>query len=383
MRKKMDDFDTYRSEFPITKTCCFMNHAAVSPPPVRVTRAVESLMAEFGSFEVDHYARWMKRVAEVRHLFARLIQGSPDEIAFIGNTSEGLGTVAAGLEWKAGDGVLVPMPEFPANVYPWMNLERQGVEVKFIPRKNGRFGVEAVDKALDPGSRLLSVSSVDFSTGFRCDLEALGDFCKRKGLLFCVDAIQSLGLIHMDVKKYGIHFLAAAGHKWLLSTMGCGGLYISEAVKDRIHPGRVGWKSVVHEEDFFHLHFDLKPDARRFETGTLNLPGIYALGAAIGLLLDAGIEKIFERVLALNDLLIRGLEGRRVQIATPMGKEERSGILSFIPLADPKALYKFLSQKRVAVSLRENMIRLSPHFYNNGEDVAAFFDAMDQFSEWK
>jgi selenocysteine lyase/cysteine desulfurase len=220
---------------------------------------------------------------------------------------------------------------------------------------------------------------VDFVTGFRCELEALGDFCKRKGILLCVDAIQSLGIIPMDVKKYGIHFLAAGGHKWLMSTMGAGGLFISKDVNDLIHPERVGWKSVMQEQDFFQLQFDLKPDALRFEPGTMNVTGIYALGAAIDLLLEVRIENAFKQVLAINDLICEGLNERNVRIATPMARGERSGILSFIPPSDPKTLYRYLIQKNIMVSLRDHMIRLSPHFYNNRNDVERFLQVLDSF----
>ena len=358
-----------------------MNHAAVSSPPIRVVKSVESLLREFSYCGIECYPKWLKRIAEVRGLFAKLIKAHAHEIAFVGNTSEGLSTVAAGLEWKEGDVVLVPTPEFPANIYPWMNLERQGVSLQFIQREEGRFGVREIERVLKPRTRLLSVSSVDFSTGFRCDLEAIGDFCKRKGILFCVDAIQSLGVIPMDVKKYAIHFMAAGSHKWLLSTMGCGTLFISNEVNDLVHPGQVGWKSVVDEEEFFQLSFDLKPDALRFEPGTMNMAGIYALGAALDLLQELGIEKIYRNVLNINDLLFQGLMDRNVRIMTPMGQEERSGILSFIPSSDPKSLFKFLAGKKIVVSLRDNMIRLSPHFFNNGDDVRIFFEALDGFGE--
>lgn len=358
-----------------------MNHAAVSSPPIRVVKSVESLLREFSYCGIECYHKWLKRIAEVRRIFAKLIKAHDHEIAFVGNTSEGLSTVAAGLVWKEGDVVLVPTPEFPANIYPWMNLERQGVLLQFIQRKEGRFGIREIERALKPRTRLLSVSSVDFSTGFRCDLEAIGDFCKRKGILFCVDAIQSLGVIPMDVKKFGIHFMAAGGHKWLLSTMGCGTLFISNEVNDIVHPGQVGWKSVMDEEEFFQPSFDLKPDALRFEPGTMNVAGIYALGAALDLLQELGIEKIYRNVLNINDLLFQGLMDRNVRVMTPMGQEERSGILSFIPSSDPKSLFKFLAGKRIVVSLRDNMIRLSPHFYNNGDDVRIFFDALDGFGE--
>lgn len=375
----MEDFDRYRSEFPITENHTFMNHAAVSSPPLRVVRSVESLLREFSYCGVECYPKWLKRITEVRGLFARLIKAHNHEIAFVGNTSEGLSAVATGLGWKDGDVVLVPSPEFPANLYPWMNLERQGVLVQFIQREEGRFGIREIERALKPRTRLISVSSVDFSTGFHCNLESIGDFCKRKGILFCVDAIQSLGVIPMDVKKYGIHFMAAGSHKWLLSTMGCGTLFISNEVNDIVHPGRVGWKSVVAEEEFFQVHLDLKPDALRFEPGTMNVTGIYALGAALDLLRELGIEKIYRNILDINDLLFQGLTDRNVRIMTSMDQEERSGILSFVPSSDPKTLFKYLAGKKIVVSLRDNMIRLSPHFYNNEDDVRIFFEALDSF----
>lgn len=375
------DFEGYRSQFPITNTYTFMNHAAISAPPVTVTRAVQDLLHEFSNQGISCYPKWMKRVEEVRGLASQLIKAAPEEIAFTGNTSEGLSTVAAGLQWRNGDSVLVPRPEFPANVYPWMNLERQGVNVHFFDREDGRFDMGKIETVLVPGTRLLSVSSVDFATGYHCDLEALGDYCREKGILLCVDAIQSLGVVPMDVKRYGIHFLAAGGHKWLLSTMGCGFLYVSGEADALLHPSRVGWKSVVEEEDFFRVHFDLKPDALRFESGSMNVAGIYALGAAMDLIMEVGVENIFRRITALNDALVLGLQDRNARIVTPLGPGERSGIVSFLPSSDPKVLYDYLSQEHMAVSLRNDMIRLSPHFYNNMDDIHRFFEVLDRFQE--
>ncbi|MGD8229165.1 MAG: aminotransferase class V-fold PLP-dependent enzyme [Desulfobacteraceae bacterium] len=379
MEKAVYDFDNYRSEFPIAERCVFMNHAAISPLCMRVVSTVESLFREFSDYGSEYYPRWAKRIEEVRRLFASLIHADSDEIAFMTNTSEGLSVVAAGIDWKEGDGVLIARPDFPANIYPWINLERKGVRVHYFERNEGRFSIKEVDKALIPGTRLLSVSSVDFATGFLCDLEALGEFCRKKGLLFCVDAIQSLGLIPMDVKKYGIHFLASGGHKWLLSAMGCGCLFVSKDVDHLVHPVQVGWKSVVQEEAFFLIQFDLKPDALRFEPGTMNVAGIYALGAALELLMEADVEKVYAHVMALNHLLYEGLKERKVRILTPMGANERSGILSFIPSSDPKSLHIFLTEEMIRVSLRNQMIRLSPHFYNNKDDIERFFQALDRY----
>jgi len=379
MKKIMEDFQSYRSQFPIAERYVFMNHAAISPLSLRVVKTVESLFREFSQHGLDYYPKWAKRISEVRRLFAELIHADPDEIAFVGNTSEGLSAVATGLEWKRGEGVLIPKPDFPTNIYPWLNLERRGIEVHFFEKKDGRFGVEDVEKALRPNIRLLSVSTVDFATGFLCDLEQLGDLCRRKGILFCVDAIQSLGLIPMDVRKHGIHFLASGGHKWLLSAMGCGGLFISRDVNRLVHPERVGWKTVVQEEDFFRLQFDPKPDALRFEPGTMNVAGIYALGASLELLMEVGVERAYAHVLALNDLLYEGLNERMLPIASPMGSDERSGILSFVPSSEAKSLYNFLTNEGIRISLRNHMIRLSPHFYNNEEDVDRFFQTLDRY----
>ena len=343
-------------------------------------KVVEELLGQMARYGGGRYPEWMEQIEDVRRLVAALLSCQPGEVAFTGNTSEGLGMVASGVKWRKGDVVIIPAPEFPANLYPWENLTSQGVRTKRIERKNGAFHVEDVEKALEPGTRLVSVSSVDFCTGFRCDLESLGDLCRRKGILLCVDAIQSLGIIPMDVKKYGIHFLSAGGHKWLLSPMGCGIVYISEEVNHLVHPDRVGWKSVIDEENFFQQDFRLKPDALRFESGSMNVAGIYALGAAIGLLKEAGLDRVNERIMFLNDLFIAGLQDRKIKIASSLIRQERSGILSFFPDGDPEILHGFLNKRDIIVSVRNGMIRLSPHFYNNPNDVALFFESLDRFA---
>lgn len=373
----MSDFEEYRAEFPITGKFTFMNHAAISPMPLRVESALESMLREYCELGIDGYPSWMSRTAEVRKRFARLIHAKPQEIAFVGNTSEGLGAVASGIDWNPGELVMVPRPDFPANIYPWMNLERRGVGTVFFDRTEGRFDIGTLEKALRPGVRLLSISSVDFATGYLCDLQAVGEFCRSKGIFFCVDAIQSLGVIPMDVRKCGIHFLAAGGHKWLLSVMGCAVLFISGDCSDQIHPDRVGWKSVVQEEDFFNIRLELKRDALRFEPGTMNIPGIYALGASVEMILSLGVRNICNRIFDINDQLYEGLRDRGLRVVTSMAKGERSGILSFIPEPDPISVYRSLNGKGIRISLRNQMIRLSPHFYNNEEDVRRFFDALD------
>ncbi len=374
----MQDMDRYRDLFPITKKYVFLNSAAVSPPSLPVVDAVGNLFQEFSTEGISCYGSWMKRVADTRSLFARLIGARSEEIAFTGNTSDGLSAVAMGMQWKKGDVVLLPRPDFPSNVYPWLNLERLGIKVHFFDRTDGRFETRDVEAALVPGTRLISVSSVDYASGFRCNLEELGELCRNKGILLCVDAIQSLGVIPMNVKKCGIHFLASGGHKWLLSTMGIGALFVDSEVNDMLHPVRVGWRSVVNENDFSSLHFQLKPDALRFESGTLNLPGITALGAALSLILGVGVPRIRDHVSSLVDEIHAGLARRNLRVVSGVPVADRSGIVSFVPASDPGTLFQYLLSRRVMVSLRGEWIRLSPHFFNNSEDVRAFFQVLDR-----
>lgn len=373
------DFTAFRAQFAVSREFTFLNHAAVAAPPQPVVEAVAGFLGECAAQGSLDYARWLARLARVRRQAADLLGASAAEIAFVPNTSTGLATVAEGLDWRPGESVLVAVPDFPANVYPWQHLERRGVAVRFIERDaGGRIGPEAVAKALVPGARLLAISSVDYVSGFAADLPALGGFCREQGLLFCVDAIQSLGVLPLDVKACGIHLLAAGGHKWLLGPMGSGLLYVESSVADRFAPPLVGWKSVVDEENF-ELHFELKQDAGKFEPGTLNLPGIFGFGAALELLQSIGVADIRQRVLALNDRFAEGLRARGLQVVSPWGEAERSGILTFHPPADALRCFRFLAERKVLVSPRGGMIRLSPHFWNDERDLDAFFAALDAF----
>jgi selenocysteine lyase/cysteine desulfurase len=375
----MKKITEYRSEFPITEKFSFFNNAAASATPLRVTRAVIDLMLQISHESSLHYSDWIKTIERTRSLFAQLINADPSEICFITNTSEGLSTVAGGISWKSGDKIIVVVPDFPSNVYPWMNLERKGVETSFLQRRNGRFGIRDVKASLRPGTRLIAVSSTDFVTGFRCDIEELGTFCRQEGILFCVDAIQQLGAAPIDVKSCGISFLASGGHKWLLATMGLGALYVAREVNDLIEPVRVGWKSVENEEDFYHLELRFKADARRFEPGTLNLVGITALGTAIEMLLEIGIESIFRRICDINDIIASELRKRSIHIISSMDPMHRSGILSF-ETEDAGQLFRYLLKRGVLTSQRGSALRLSPHFYVDESDIERLFEALDTYS---
>jgi len=320
----------------------------------------------------------MDRVEEVRRSCAILTGAEPEEIAFVKNTSQGISIVAEGLDWKEGDNLLICEKDFPSNIYPWLNLKRKGVEIRVVPSQNERILLEDIELLIDSRTKLLTVSSVNFSSGFKIDLKMVGELCNRKRILFFVDAIQSLGVIPMDVNEFKIDFLAADGHKWLLSPEGTGIFYCRKELAPRINPPLIGWKSIINESDYDHVDFRLKTNALRFEEGSLNVMGIYALGAAIDLLVEVGIDRIQARVIELGDLIIREAEKRDFQVRTPKSKEERGGIISIIGNFDPINVKDRLKEEGILVNVRGGAIRISPHFYNTEYEVLRLFNAIDE-----
>jgi len=298
------NIENIRKEFPVADEIIFFDHARVAPLPERVRKAVTAFVDDATNFGTVHYETWILELERTRKKFAQLINADIDEVAFIKNTSEGISIVANGFDWQPGDNVVIPDIEFPANVYPWWNLKQKGVETRMVKSVAGRVLFDDLIKKVDSRTRILSVSSVECNSGFRSDLNRIGTFCKEKGILFFVDAIQSLGVLPMDVKKDGIDFLSADGHKWMLSVEGLGGFYISKEVVDKIRPVTMGWGNVVNAENFMDYDFTLKEDAKKFEEGTPNTMSIHAFGAALELLLETGIDNIEERVMHLGDRII-------------------------------------------------------------------------------
>ncbi|OGE23172.1 MAG: hypothetical protein A2V51_03655 [Candidatus Dadabacteria bacterium RBG_19FT_COMBO_40_33] len=374
-KKSLED---YRKEFPVTRSYVYLDHAGVAPVSLRVKRAVEKFLSVATESGMFNYKQWMDRVEEVRRSCAILTGAEPEEIAFVKNTSQGISIVAEGLDWKEGDNLLICEKDFPSNIYPWLNLKRKGVEIRVVPSQNERILLEDIELLIDSRTKLLTVSSVNFSSGFKIDLEVVGRLCKGKGILFFVDAIQSLGVIPMDVNEFKIDFLAADGHKWLLSPEGTGIFYCRKELALRINPPLIGWKSIINESDYDHVDFRLKTNALRFEEGSLNVMGIYALGAAIDLLVEVGIDRIQARVIELGDLIIREAEKRDFQVRTPKSKEERGGIISIIGNFDPIKVKDKLKEEGILVNVRGGAIRISPHFYNTEYEVLRLFNAIDE-----
>ncbi|HEV3115935.1 MAG TPA: aminotransferase class V-fold PLP-dependent enzyme [Gemmataceae bacterium] len=371
------DWLKLRDELPITRHWAFFDHAAVAPITSRAQRAMNEWAADMAENGDANEPRWVRRVEEVRRLAGQLVNADPLDIAFIKNTSEGIGIVAEGFPWQAGDNIITAAEEYPANIYPWMNLANRGVEVRMIASRDRRLWIEDVRAAMDGRTRVVSLSWVEYASGFRNDLSAIGSLCRERGILFFVDAIQGLGVFPLDVQRTPIDFLAADGHKWLLGPEGAGILYVRRELVDRLHAVGVGWNSVVGSRNFSQIDFRLKPHAGRWESGSLNVAGITTLGASMELLLEIGIANIAERILALTDHLCGRAEPAGLEVFSSRQPGDKSSIVSLIvPGADARQLVKLCRSQGFVINQRAGRIRISPHCYNTTEEIDRLIDTL-------
>lgn len=371
-------------EFPWRLTTIQMNHAAVSPLPARAVAALAEYAELLSTRGPLAFPEMEARLAALRRDGARLLGvteklGGASSIAIVPNTTYGLALVAQGLDWRPGDVVVTTESEFPANLAPWLDLARFGVEVRRIPTRDGAFTAEEVFAACDARTRLVSLSLVAYHTGFVAPAAEVGAFCREGGIVFGLDAIQATGAIPVDVAALDADFLSADGHKWMLGPEGCGLFFTTPALRARLRAPS-GWLNLKRTDP---SRYDLgdRPeyveDARKFEIGAPPMPGVYALHAAIGLLLAAGSEAIGARIRAALAPLEEGLP-RLGWEPILHGQSVRSGILSSRPPAgtDPRRAMRNLESNGVACSARAGFLRLSPHFGNEPEDATRVLDLL-------
>lgn len=371
------DLTAQRRHFPVTERWIYLNHAAVAPLSRPAARAMGEQIADAESNGLVHIDTWNALYREARQSVARLIGARSADISFQKNTTDGLLTVANGLDWRPGDAVVLPEGEFPANVYPWLNLSTRDVEVRRVPLRGARLHVDDVAAAMDAHVRVVSVSSVSFFCGFRCDLAPLSQLCRDCDALFVVDGIQSVGALATAVTDWGVDCLAADGHKWLMGPEGCAFLYTSPRARDRLQVANLGWGSVATAYDFLDCDTRLQPDARRYETGTQNTAGIAGLKAAIDLLASVGADQVEARVMALTDRLCAGLNRRGFSLLSPRAPGEGSGIVTFrSATCDSGELDARLRQAGIVATDRGGCLRFSPHFYNTEDEIDAALEAL-------
>jgi len=309
---------------------------------------------------------WYRRIEQFRTLFAQMIGAEPEEVAFVQNTTAGISLVAEGFPWQPGDNVVTRADEFPSNQYPWMNLASRGVEVRRVEVRGEPEDLDRLAAACDQRTRIVTVSWVTFGTGWRHDLDRLAEMAHSRGAFLFVDAIQALGVFPLDLRHTPVDFLAADGHKWLLGPEGAGVFYVRREHLDRLHPLGVGWNSVVHSHDFSHIELKLKDRAERYEGGSPNSAGLLGLAASVELLAR------------LTDLACERLQSLGAVIHSNRRFEEhKSGIVSFeLPGRDPQALRAGCLEQQVVLSCRAGRLRISPHAYNDQEDLDRLIEAL-------
>ena len=376
----MDLDDLFEQEFPVESNLVYLNHAAVAPWPLRTGEAVRRFAAECVDMGACDYVTWLEKEQELRGQLARLINAqSADDIALLKNTSEGLSTVAQGFPWTAGDNIVISNEEFPSNRIVWESLAGRGVELRQVSLERGGDGESALLAAADARTRLLAVSSVQYASGLRIDLKRLGRQCRERGIAFCVDAIQGLGVTAHDVQSMAIDFLAADAHKWLLGPEGIAVFYCSPAWRERLALHEYGWHMTDHPHDFERTQWRPAASARRFECGSPNMLGIHAFSASLSLIEDIGAAEMEKRVLGnaayLMDAIVRNPQ---LELITDNRPGRHAGIVTFRHRSLAVAtLFEHLRAQRIICAQRAGGIRFSPHIYHSHETLDRALEALD------
>ena len=370
----LENEELRRHEFPVTQKKIFLGHAGDCPLPRRVTEAVVSYAQEAATGDQEKFA-YPGILEKGRELGAQLLNCQSNEVAFVGPTSLALSFIASGLKLRRGDNVLVYFEDYPSNVYPWMALADQGVEVRLLNTRGlGVIRPKDVVGQVDENTRLVALASCHFISGYRVDLHAIGKYLHSRNILFCLDAIQTLGAFPTTVEE--VDLLAADAHKWLLGPCGAGLMYVRGSVQERITPPIYGWNNVQCPNFVAQEHLVLRSGPQKYEAGTYNLLGIVGLLAGIELILELGVENIARELLRKRARLVPALQAKGCTVLQADAPPENgSGIVSFHrPGSDLAALHQKLTDAGVVTSLRadrtgQQYIRLSPHFYNTDAEL--------------
>ena len=362
-----------RHEFPVTRDKIFLGHAGVCPLPRRVADAIADC-ARLGSLG-DQEAFVLHRLDEARQLASKLLNCQTDEIALVGPTSLGLSLVASGLNFRKGDNILIYHDDYPSNVYPWMALAAKGVQVRLLNTR-GLGVIRPIDVMgqVDENTRLVALASCHFISGYRLEFPAIGKFLRERGILFCLDGIQTLGAFPTTVEH--VDFLAADAHKWLLGPCSAGLLYVRRDLQEKLNPPVYGWHNVRNPNFVAQEQIVFRNGAVKFEAGTHNLLGLVGVIAAMEIALEVGVANIADELLRKRALLVPALLAKGFTVLNADAKPDNaSGIVTFFqPGKDPSPLHQKLTDAGVIASLRtdrkgQNFIRFSPHFYNTDAEL--------------
>jgi len=371
-------------EFPVRNNLIYLNHAAVSPLPRRCGDAVKSFVDEYVHLGTKNYLDWSDHADQLHTDLAKFIHASSaDDIALLKNTSEGISVVAMGFPWNAGDTVLSSDEEFPSNRIPWQALADRGVQFREITlRQSGKTPEQVLIEAMDDSTRMLAISAVQYASGLRLDLEILGKACLERDIAFCVDAIQLLGALPVDVKAANIDFLMADSHKWLLGPEGIALFYCREKWREMINLFQYGWHMTEKYGDFDIKTWQPAASSRRFESGTPNILGIRGFAASLSFINDIGIDRIERRILGHTELMHEfiGKSSNLEAIYTDKASM-KSGIVTFRHHNCPASqLFKYLRDQNIMCAERGGGVRFSPHVYNTDEEIKNALKMANDFS---
>jgi selenocysteine lyase/cysteine desulfurase len=374
--------DTLRALFPVTERAIYLNHAAVSAPPIPTINAIQAQLADVSENGSVNFPNWIAVKEKARRLVAEMLGARAEQVAFLRNTSDGISTVANGLDWQPGDNLVTFRNEFPSNVYPWLRIrDALGVELRLCEERQGRVDLDELISLIDKRTRLVAISQVQYASGFRADLERLGRAARAHDALLVVDVIQALGVIPIDVESELVDVAAAACHKWLLTPEGVGLLYLSARARERIQPTLVGWTSVPNPEDYGNFEQGWNPGTLAWETGTGPVALIHGLEASLKLLNEVGISRIQSHLETLTDHLCERLQDTDYEIVSSRRAPEKSQIvcLGHAGLSSMD-LYVHLKKRNIITAPRGDRLRISPHFYNTLEEMDELVKALPQYT---
>ena len=368
-----------RAHFPATGKYVYLNSAAVSPMPTTAAEAVYSQLKDVSQNGTVNYLEWIETKNRSRRLVAEMLNVRAEQIAFMRNTSDGFSTVANGLKWQKGDNIVTFSREFPANFYAWRRIrDAFGVELRLCGERNGRIDLDEFIGLIDANTKIVSISAVQFASGFRADIEKIGAAARRHDALFAVDIIQGFGAMAFDLPAQMVDIAAGASHKWLCAPEGCGILYLSDRARERIEPTLVGWISVETPWDFDDFEQPFKPNALAWESGTGGSALFYGLEQSLKLLHETGAANIENYLEELTDYLCELLAGKNYEIVSSREKSEKSQIVCIRHRSGltSNEVAERLQNKNIIVSPRGERLRIAPHFYNIREEIETLADEL-------
>lgn len=347
----------------------FLDHASNSPLSERVVSRIYDYLNQRSVTHVENFFDYLPIFESAQNRLAKLINADADRISWRDNVTSGLNLLAQSLDWNEGDRIILNDLEFPANVYPFLNLRSKGVEIEFAKSHNGKVDLEQIEPLVNEKTKLISISSVQFLSGYRADLDAIGKFCKQKDIIFCVDGIQGIGAVDLDVKSSKIDYLSGGSHKWLMGLKGLGYSYITKELQEKIKPAYVGWLGVENAWDLLDYKLELREDAGRFQTGTVNAAGLAAIDASLELMEEIGYKNIESQIISNSKYLMSKLQSIGIEpILTNVNDSNLAGIVTSV-IDNAQIIHEELLKRKINTAYREGMIRISPHYYNSKDEL--------------